>query len=594
MHIKAARLRLRRKWRKQQRQANAVGKQTERTLERYFFGRFHKLSQVWRPMFGWLALMLLLIGCVLAQNVALSGYYQTLQPVPGGIYSEGIVGSFTNASPLYAVSDVDQSVSRLLFAGLFTYDNHNHLVGDLAASWKVDASGKVYTVVLRPNLTWHDGQPLTASDVAFTYHTIQNPDAESPLHSSWAGITVAAPDAHTVTFTLPNPLTSFVYNLTNGIVPQHLLRNVPLNELRSVAFNTIAPVGAGPFVWHDMHITGKDPANAEETITLAPFAQYWAGAPKLRSFSLHAFTQYDDMLAAYRKHQLSAVAGLQSLPSDLKSNGNHTYIFPMSAANMVFFHTSSGIMADKSLRQALVAASDPAEIIRELGYPARPVTEPLLAGQLGFQSRFGQTTGDRTHAAQLLDADGWVQPAPGKIRVKNGQPLTFRLYAADSPENQTVTSILQQQWRQVGVNMVPVLQDADTFHDTLTGHMYDALLYGISIGVDPDVMVYWDSSQADVRSPQRLNFSEYRSTAADISLEAGRTRTGDALRKLKYEPFLQAWRDDAPALGLYQPRYIYVSREPVYGLSVHTLNTASDRYNNVHNWMVRTARVTNP
>ena len=65
-----------------------------------------------------------------------------------------------------------------------------------------------------------------------------------------------------------------------------------------------------------------------------------------------------------------------------------------------------------------------------------------------------------------------------------------------------------------------------------------------------DVYVYWGSNQ------QAVNFSEYKSAAADESLEAGRTRSNSALRVIKYEPFLQAWQQDAPALGLYQPRFI--------------------------------------
>ncbi len=79
---------------------------------------------------------------------------------------------------------------------------------------------------------------------------------------------------------------------------------------------------------------------------------------------------------------------------------------------------------------------------------------------------------------------------------------------------------------------------------------YDALLYGISIGVDPDVFVYWHTSQNDPRS-NRLNFSEYSSKAADEGLESGRTRTDAGLRTIKYRPFLQAWQRDLPALGLY-------------------------------------------
>jgi len=123
-------------------------------------------------------------------------------------------------------------------------------------------------------------------------------------------------------------------------------------------------------------------------------------------------------------------------------------------------------------------------------------------------------------------------------------------------------------------------------------HTYDALLHAISIGVDPDVFAYWDSSQADIRSNARLNFSEYKSTTADTALEAGRTRLDPALRIVKYRPFLQAWQTDAPALGLYQPRFLYITRGTVYGLTDHALNSDSDRYASVADWQIHTAKVT--
>jgi hypothetical protein len=130
------------------------------------------------------------------------------------------------------------------------------------------------------------------------------------------------------------------------------------------------------------------------------------------------------------------------------------------------------------------------------------------------------------------------------------------------------------------------------FQNTLSLHAYDALLYGASIGVDPDVFAYWDGSQADIRSASRLNFSEYNSPAANLSLEAGRTRLDTALRVIKYRSFLEAWQSDAPALGLYQPRYLYISHVQVYGLGTNEINTDADRFTNVQNWMVHVGWVT--
>ena len=112
-------------------------------------------------------------------------------------------------------------------------------------------------------------------------------------------------------------------------------------------------------------------------------------------------------------------------------------------------------------------------------------------------------------ARKLLKKDGWVVGKNG-IRAKKGQTLSFTLTAADTPEYRSVTRQLHNQWKKIGVQLKVQLQDNSDFHNTLAYHNYDAVLYGISIGSDPDVFVYWDSSQADVRSSNRLNLSEYK------------------------------------------------------------------------------------
>ncbi|MEO7363899.1 MAG: ABC transporter substrate-binding protein, partial [Candidatus Saccharimonadales bacterium] len=163
------RLRFRKRYRRGQRQVEAISAQTEQGIETHIFGRFGRLRAVRRFVISWLLLFVLLIGVVLSQTVLLGGYYQSYQPVPGGTYSEGIVGRFTTSNPLFVSNPVDTSVSRLLFSGLFTYDANNQLVGDIASDFTVDDHGTVYTVHLKPKLTWQDGQPLTARDVVFTY-----------------------------------------------------------------------------------------------------------------------------------------------------------------------------------------------------------------------------------------------------------------------------------------------------------------------------------------------------------------------------------------------------------------------------------------
>lgn len=588
------RLRFRRRLRKGQRQVEDLGVQAEQGIEQHLFKRFERLAQVKRFVIGWVGLALIIIAGLAAQNLALSSYYQTVKTIPGGIYNEGVLGRFTNANPIYATSDADATVSRLLFASLFTVDNEGKLVGDLASGYSVDARGATYTVRLKPKLTWHDGKPLTSADVLFTYQLIQNPDVRSPLQAGWKGIEISAPDARTVIFKLPDALASFPYSLNNGIVPRHLLSDAAVADLRSADFNTVKPVGSGPFALQAIEVSGNGkPQNSQQQIALVPFKGYHAGKPQLQKFVVQVFADQTDLIRSFDNSQLTAAQGLTEQPKELTSSESVVqHSLTLRAATMVFFKTSSGVLAEQPVRQALVQATDVPQIIKAIGYPARQVRQPLLTGQLGYDPIHNQADFDQKAAAAKLDAAGWVLTKNG-LRAKAGKPLRFTLTAANTPESKKVTKQLQKQWRAVGVNMQVQLQNGTDFQNSLNYHSYDAILNGISIGVDPDVFVYWDSTQADIRSSNRLNLSEYKNETADTALEAGRTRLDPTLRVIKYKPFLQVWQQDSPAVSLYQPRVLYLTHGQVNGLSERAINTPADRFINVHNWQIREARVTN-
>lgn len=593
MQSKLSKLRFRRRFKQRRLLAGDINKQAEATFERHFLKRLDRLRPIRRFVIGWLLLSVLLIFGVILQFFNLTNYYQKLQPVPGGTYREGILGAFTTANPLYATGDVDTTVTRLVFAGLFTYNADNKLVGDLAKNYDINATGTVFTVHLKPNLVWHDGRPLTSDDVAFTYAAIQNPDAKSPLKGSWQGITIATPDARTIVFTLPGPLASFPNTMTNGIVPKHILGNIPASELRTADFNTVKPVGAGPFKWKVIQVSGNDPSNAEELLSFTPFDKYQGGKPKVEKFIIHAYADQKRLVSDFTGGALNGMSGPMSAPEDVRGHSSiQTHSLLLTAGTYAFFKTTNPVLASQKVRQALVLAANPKDIINHLGYTTRPVRGPLLQGQATNDAALVQMTNDVAAAKVALDADGWTVGASGE-RVKGKQTLTFTLVATNTPEYRLVTKELQKQWRAIGVTLKTRLLSVQDFQNTLAYHDYDAVLYGISIGTDPDVFVYWDSSQADVRSANRLNLSEYKNPTADAALESGRTRFDVALRTLKYKPFLQAWQQDAPALGLYQPRVLYFTNGNVDGLVDQTVNGSTDRFNNVQNWMIREARVTN-
>lgn len=175
-------------FRRRKKNAAALSQQADKQIEEFLIRRFERLVYVRRFVFLWTALMAVLFVATILQFRNLSSYYQVLRPVPGGIYSEGLVGDFSNASPLYSAGAANASVSKLVFSGLFKYNQDNKLVGDLAKDWTLDKNQTRYVVHLRHDVFWHDGAPFTADDVVFTYQTIQDPEAQSSLYPSWKGI----------------------------------------------------------------------------------------------------------------------------------------------------------------------------------------------------------------------------------------------------------------------------------------------------------------------------------------------------------------------------------------------------------------------
>jgi peptide/nickel transport system substrate-binding protein len=573
-------------YRRRKKNALVLSRHADNQIEELLIRRFDRLVQVKKFVGIWVALFGFMFFSLVMQIRALGPHYQMLGPAPGGIYSEGLVGNFTNANPIYATGAADTSISRLIFSGLFKHDNNNKLVGDLATNWTLDNSQTRYTVKLKKDINWQDGQPFTADDVVFTYQMMQNIEAQSPFYASWQGIKLTKKDNYTVYFDLANPLSAFPYSLTNGIIPAHAFKGIKPTSMRTAPFNN-KPVGTGPFEWKYVEVTGKTDADREQRISLASNGDYWDAKPRLDGFNLTTFSSENNLVTAFSNKQINAMSGLEAVPDKLKSDkGIHVYTTPLTGAVMAFFNISHPILNDANVRKAMVTGVDRSNISNLLEYPVKQVDSPLLSSQLGYDPTIVEPDYNQDSANQLLEKAGWV--SGGNNRTKDDKPLKLTLAAQDTPAYTQVAQYLQTQWSKLGIRTdVHYYASDDLQKAVIPSHDYDILLYGISIGVDPDVFAYWDSSQASISSQGHLNLSEYKSKAADQALESSRTRADAGLRVTKYKAFLGAWVADAPALALYQPNMIYVTRGPVFNYERKESNSSADRFYNVNAWMIR-------
>ena len=110
---------------------------------------------------------------------------------PSRPYREGVLGRPVSVSPLSARTQADRDLVALVYAGLVRNGPSGSLVPDLAERWTVDSTGSVWTFYLRDDARWHDGEPVTADDVAYTIGVLQDPKYTGPGAGSWNEVTVA-------------------------------------------------------------------------------------------------------------------------------------------------------------------------------------------------------------------------------------------------------------------------------------------------------------------------------------------------------------------------------------------------------------------
>ena len=166
---------------------------------------------------------------------------------PPVVYREGMIGQPSSVNPLTARTQADRDLVALVFSGLVSLGPDGGYRPELASGWSVDPDGRRWTFTIRPDARWQDGMPVTADDVVFTVGILKDPEYTGPLGSSWREVTATAVDERTVTFELTTPLGGFLQATTVGLLPAHLLRDVPVAALADDPFSR-QPVGAGPFV----------------------------------------------------------------------------------------------------------------------------------------------------------------------------------------------------------------------------------------------------------------------------------------------------------------------------------------------------------
>lgn len=553
-----------------------------KAIDQWFLAKTTKLSQFKRFIISYSLLLILLIIVSVWQLLTVLNFNKVLAFEPGNVLNVGVYGQITNLNPIYATSTTNSLASRLLFAGLFAYNGQNKLVGQLASHYSVSSSDKNYFVYLKHHLLWQDGRPITAQDVVFTIKTIQNPLADSPLLSNWQGVNVQALNKYEIEFSLPNPLASFIYNLTVGLLPAHILAKTPINQLLYSNFNNQDPIGSGPFI---LNSSGTSNITNQPVLYLTPNNNFNGIRAKLAAINIYSFSQKANLEQSFLNGQINMIYGLEYLPANLTTNQISQQSNILTAANYLFYNTTNNLLSNTQLRQALSLAINPKKIIQAVNYPTEPVNEPLLFGQLGYNVKYAQTTDNLNQAKAILTSLGYSYRAG--LLIKNNQPLSISIVVINNYYNRLVSGLIKGMWQKLGVKTTIIYTDPQSYQTIVADHNYQATLDSIAIGVDPDVYIYWDSNE-NYGDSSGYNLSLFSNQTADNALSLARTRLNPDIRILDYQPFLSAWQTSYPAVGLFQPRALLITNLKIAGLYAGPVNSLSGQFRFVQNWEIKT------
>jgi ABC-type transport system substrate-binding protein len=373
---------------------------------------------------------------------------------------------------------------------------------------------------LRAGVRFHDGHPLEADDVRFTYDAIMNPQNLSPRTSDYEPVkTVEVIDPLTVRIVYKRLYSPAIGTWQMGILPEHLLNREALRKealargldpqnfsVRDSSFNR-RPVGCGPFKFKEWQ--------SDQYIILDRFQEYWDGPPNYKTFAYriipNVLTQemefYAGTVDSYSV-QPYQVARLRTDPLFQSFSGlsfGYTYIG---------YNMRREPFNDRRVRLALGMAIDVDKIIKYVLYgQGERITGPFPKQTDYYDKKIPPVPYDPQGALRLLTEAGWKRNAEGWLE-KNGKRLSFTLITNSGNDiRKSILAIAQDAWKQIGVDVSTDLLEWSVFIQERVNKLdFDAIVLGWSMGIDPDLYQIWHSSQTH---PNQLNFVAFKNKAAD-------------------------------------------------------------------------------
>ncbi len=381
----------------------------------------------------------------------------------GGTVVVGSIGEIADGMNS-AVSSDYSSTQHQQFVNLMTlldYDEAAEPRPYLAESIEVAEDNRSVTFRLRRDVRWHDGEVTDAHDVAFTYETVTDPLTAFPNAAFWdhyvkgpEGVEVL--DDYTVRIRM-QPHADFLDPFrTLGILPRHLLADVPRDQLKQHPYGLQCPVGNGPFVFvaHEAQDRWVFEANPAFSPSLGgrPFVDRYVYRviPEQTTILTELLTENIDVYIGPRPDQAQAILDADHL--DLKRYPSRQYVF-------VGWNARRPQLADPRVRRAITLGTDREEIVDAIlqGY-GKVANAGVPPFHWAYDAEATASVGhDPEAAAALLDSAGWIDRDGDGVRENaDGVPLSISIkYNTGNQQRQDIAEIMQAQLVGIGIDVRP-------------------------------------------------------------------------------------------------------------------------------------------
>jgi peptide/nickel transport system substrate-binding protein len=522
-----------------------------------------------------------MLAAAVALGMRLTGNERVVLPGTA-VYSEAVAGTWQRVNPLFVNSnEVDADLSALVFSGLVRIGKDGSVLPDLAAELpEVSDGGATYTFRIRANARWHDGEPVTSRDVAFTVGILQDPDFDdAAMAEGWLGVTVETPDDSTVVIRLRQPSAPFLArSATVGLLPEHLLRGKRAQELESDAFNA-RPVGSGPYRLESLDASGA---------TLVANGSYHLGRPGVDRIVLRFYPDEPQAIRAFAAGEtdglyLRGTRTQAELDEVAGAGGKAVTVATRSVLAVLYLNNSNSLFRDERVRRALSLAVNRQQLVETvLQGVGKATASPVIPGTWAYDAERDVTTVDLSRARQLLAEAGW-QPHPTTgILVREGQEFRFTIRTDNAPERVALANAIAQQLEPLGIRATVASTTFSVLRrDFLQERKYEAAVVMWDQGADPDLYFGWHSSQLGAAG---LNLANFEDAVMDDLIARARTSPDPEVRLDAYRQIQDVWEGIQPSIVLATTGAVVARPTWLRNAEPGVLFSSASRFADVHRW----------